>query len=211
VDQLSIGGHPAYIAAGSSVAKIIVSSGTKVLRELELGKERMTIGRAPHNDLVLDDLAISAMHARIVLHPDGPYIEDINSTNGTQINGQPFKKHFLQHDDVVMLAHYRLHFMSDGTTSSQVKPPKTAGARLHLLNGPTPGKEVVLRDALTTVGRPGIGVAALVCEDGAYRLVHVEGKIRPLVNGTSMEGESCGIADGDVLDIAGVEMKFSCG
>jgi len=192
------------------VAKIIVSSGTRVLKELLLGKERMTIGRAPHNDLVLEDLAISAMHARIVLHPDGPYIEDLNSTNGTQINGQPFKKHFLQHDDVVMLAHYRLHFMADETASPQIKLPKTAVARLHMLNGPTPGKEVVLREALTTVGRPGIGVAGVVCEDGAYRLLHVEGKIRPLVNGAPMEGESRGIADGDVLDIAGVEMRFSC-
>lgn len=191
------------------MAKIIVSSGTRVLKTLELGRERMTIGRAPHNDLVLDDIAISAMHAMIVLDADGPYIEDLNSTNGTQINGQPFKKHFLQHDDIVTLAHYRLHFLADENFSSKIKAP--AGAWLHMMNGPAPGKEIMLREKLTTVGRPGIGVAGLVCETGAYRLVHVEGKIRPLVNGAAMEGESFPLADGDVLDIAGVEMKFRCG
>lgn len=192
------------------MAKIIVSSGTGVLKELELGKERMTIGRAPHNDLVLEDLAVSAMHAVIMLDAGGPCIEDLNSTNGTQINGQPFKKHFLQHDDVVTLAHYRLHFLTEEVPASQIKGPTSAGAWLYMLNGPTPGKKAAIKETLTTIGRPGIGVAGLICEDGAYRLVHVEGKIRPLVNGASMEGESCAIADGDVLDIAGVEMKFSC-
>lgn len=193
------------------MAKIIVSSGTKVLRELELDAERVTIGRAPHNDLVLEDLAISGMHAMIVLAADGPYIEDLNSTNGTQINGQPFKKHFLQHDDVVTLAHYQIHFLAAGNAPSPMAVLKPEVARLRMLSGPTPGKEVLVRDALTTIGRPGIGVAGLIREAGGCRLVHMEGKIRPLVNGASMDGESHAIVDGDVLDIAGVEMRFSSG
>lgn len=207
MDKLSIGGN---LEAGGGLAKLIVSSGTTVLQERELGMERVTIGRAPHNDLVLDDLAISATHAMIVPDAGGPYIEDLNSTNGTQINGQPFKKHFLQHDDVVTLAHYRLHFVTEEIVSSPMKRPQAAGAWLRMLSGPTPGKEILVRETLTTIGRPGIGVAGLICEAGAYRLVHVEGKIRPLINGASMEGESCAIADGDLLDIAGVKMKFSC-
>ncbi|MEC4720319.1 FHA domain-containing protein [Noviherbaspirillum sp. CPCC 100848] len=193
------------------MAKIIVSSGTTVLQELALGSERVTIGRAPQNDLVLEDLAISAMHAMIVPGADGPYIEDLNSTNGTQINGQPFKKHFLQHDDVVMLAHYRLQFIAGEEASSPRKGAKAAGARLRMLSGPTAGREVTVRETLTTIGRPGIGVAGLIREADAYRIVHVEGRIRPLINGASMDGESCALDDGDMLDIAGVKMMFSCG
>lgn len=193
------------------MAKIIVSSGITVLQELALGSERVSIGRAPHNDLVLEDLAISAVHAMIVPGADGPYIEDLNSTNGTQINGQPFKKHFLQHDDVVTLAHYRLRFVAGEEASLPRKRSKAAGASLRMLSGPTAGREVVLRETLTTIGRPGIGVAGLVREADAYRIVHVEGRIRPLINGASMDGESCALADGDMLDIAGVKMVFSCG
>ncbi|WP_151636603.1 FHA domain-containing protein [Noviherbaspirillum aerium] len=191
------------------MAKIIVSSENGVLREHDLDKERSTIGRAPHNDLVLDDLAVSGMHAAIVLAADGPYIEDLNSTNGTQINGQPFKKHFLQHDDVVTLAHYRLHFVAEGGVGPSKERQAPAGARLCMLNGPMSGKEIMVRETLTTIGRPGVGVAGLVCEAGGYRLVHVEGKIRPMINGALMDGESWGISDGDVLDIAGVKMKFA--
>src|ERR1035437_2209961 len=83
------------------------------MREVPLAKERITIGRRPHNDIVIDDLAISAEHAVIVTVCNDSFLEDLNSTNGTQINGQPVKKHFLQDSDVIELAQYRLRYVAD--------------------------------------------------------------------------------------------------
>lgn len=89
---------------------IILTLDGLVLKEMPLSKERITIGRRPHNDIVIDDLAISAEHAVIVTILKDSFLEDLNSTNGTQINGQPVKKHFLQDHDVIELAQYRLRY-----------------------------------------------------------------------------------------------------
>ncbi len=51
-------------------------------------KELITIGRNSHNGIVLDNIAVSAERAVIVTVLNGPYLEGLNSTNGTQINGR---------------------------------------------------------------------------------------------------------------------------
>jgi pSer/pThr/pTyr-binding forkhead associated (FHA) protein len=84
-------------------AKLILSMDGLVLKEIPLTKERTTIGRKPHNDIQIDNLAISGEHAVIVTILNDSFLEDLNSTNGTYVNGQPIKKHFLQNNDVVEL------------------------------------------------------------------------------------------------------------
>ncbi len=93
------------------MAKIIVSLDGKIVDDITLSKERMTIGRRPHNDVVIENLAVSGEHAVIVTNGNDSVLEDLNSTNGTLINGQPVKKHVLQHNDVIELAKYRIKFL----------------------------------------------------------------------------------------------------
>ena len=95
------------------MAKIVLSMDGVILQEMVLSKERITIGRRPHNDLVIDNSAISAEHAVIVTMLRDAYLEDLNSTNGTQLNGQPIKKHFLKNNDVIELAKYKLRFVRE--------------------------------------------------------------------------------------------------
>ena len=95
------------------MAKLILSMDGLVLKEIPLTKERMTIGRKPHNDIQIDNLAISGEHAALVTILNDSFLEDLNSTNGTLVNGQPIKKHFLQNGDVVELGKYKLKFISD--------------------------------------------------------------------------------------------------
>lgn len=95
------------------MAKLILSMDGLVLKEIALTKERTTIGRKPHNDIQIDNLAISGEHAAIVTILSDSFLEDLNSTNGTYVNGQPVKKHFLKDNDVVELGKYRLKFVSD--------------------------------------------------------------------------------------------------
>jgi pSer/pThr/pTyr-binding forkhead associated (FHA) protein len=95
------------------MAKIVLSMDGVILQEMVLSKERITIGRRQHNDLVIDNSAISAEHAVIVTMLRDAYLEDLNSTNGTRINGQAVKKHFLKHNDVIELAKYKIRFVHE--------------------------------------------------------------------------------------------------
>jgi pSer/pThr/pTyr-binding forkhead associated (FHA) protein len=95
------------------MAKLILSMDGLVLKEIALTKERTTIGRKPHNDIQIDNLAISGEHAAIVTILSDSFLEDLNSTNGTYVNGQPVKKHFLKDNDVVELGKYRLKFVNE--------------------------------------------------------------------------------------------------
>jgi len=96
------------------MAKLILSLDGMVLREYPLTKERTTIGRKPHNDIVIDNLAVSGEHAMIMTILNDSFLEDLGSTNGTLINGQPVKKHFLQNNDVIELGKYKLKYVAEG-------------------------------------------------------------------------------------------------
>jgi pSer/pThr/pTyr-binding forkhead associated (FHA) protein len=94
-------------------AKLILSMDGLVLKEIPLSKERTTLGRKPHNDIQIDNLAISGEHAVIVTILNDSFLEDLNSTNGTYVNGQPIKKHFLQNSDVIELGKYKLKYINE--------------------------------------------------------------------------------------------------
>ena len=104
------------------MAKMILSMDGLVLKEIPLTKERMTIGRKAHNDIQIDNLAISGEHAAVVTILNDSFLEDLNSTNGTLVNGQPIKKHFLKNNDVVELGKYKLKYIAE-----QAAPVADAG------------------------------------------------------------------------------------
>ncbi|MDA8107981.1 MAG: FHA domain-containing protein [Betaproteobacteria bacterium] len=95
------------------MARLILSMDGLVLKEIPLTKERTTIGRKPHNDIQIDNLAVSGEHAVIVTILNDSFLEDLGSTNGTLVNGQAIKKHFLQNNDVIELGKYRLKYISE--------------------------------------------------------------------------------------------------
>ncbi len=95
------------------MAKLILSLDGQLIKEYDIGKERTTIGRKPHNDIQIDNLAVSGEHAMIMTILNDSFLEDLGSTNGTMVNGQPVKKHFLQNDDVVEIGKYKLKYVND--------------------------------------------------------------------------------------------------
>jgi pSer/pThr/pTyr-binding forkhead associated (FHA) protein len=100
---------------------MVLSLDGVVLREVNLSKERTTIGRRSHNDVVIDNLAVSGEHAVVYASGSDIYLEDLGSTNGTTVNGQPIKKHLLQSGDIVEIGKYRLKFLADGATGSETE------------------------------------------------------------------------------------------
>jgi pSer/pThr/pTyr-binding forkhead associated (FHA) protein len=100
------------------MAKLILSMDGLVLKEIPLAKERTTIGRKPHNDIQIDNLAVSGEHAVIVTILNDSFLEDLGSTNGTVVNGNAVKKHFLQNNDVIELGKYKLKFVGEAAPAA---------------------------------------------------------------------------------------------
>ena len=105
-----------------AMPKLILSMDGLVLKEISLDKERISIGRKPHNDIQIDNLAISGQHALITTILNDAFLEDLNSTNGTYVNGQPVKKHVLQSNDVIELGKYRLKYIVDPVGAQALSP-----------------------------------------------------------------------------------------
>lgn len=102
------------------MGKLILSLDGIVLKETSITKERTTIGRRAHNDLVIDNLVVSGEHAAIVTIMNDAFLEDMNSTNGTLVNGQPIKKHFLQNNDLIEVGKYKIKYIAESRTQTGI-------------------------------------------------------------------------------------------
>jgi pSer/pThr/pTyr-binding forkhead associated (FHA) protein len=127
------------------MAKLILSLDGIVLKEQELTKERTTIGRRPHNDIQIDNLAVSGEHAVIVTILNDSFLEDTGSTNGTLVNGGSVKKHFLQNGDVVEIGKYKLKYINEvasNTTAADFEKTMVLRAPMAALKAHAPVKNM---------------------------------------------------------------------
>lgn len=261
------------------MARLVLSLDGQTLAEYNMTKERYTVGRLPDNDIRIDNAAVSGHHSLVINILNDSFLEDLNSTNGTYVNGKLIKKHALQNDDVITVGHHQLRFIEDqvddmpedefektmvieprGKAEAEIvkaaqaldeaarseaeadpeaaaqpaaapaapkrtfDPTSTQGideeaaravslplAKLQVLSGTFAGRELELTKTLTTLGRPGVQVAAVSRRADGYFIVHVEsGKEDdfPLVNGRSIGPQARELHDNDVIQLAGVKMGF---
>ncbi|URI10372.1 FHA domain-containing protein [Aquincola tertiaricarbonis] len=220
------------------MGKLVVSLDGVVIKEVQITKDKTTLGRRPYNDIVIDNLAVSGEHAVLQMVGADVFIEDLNSTNGTYINGKAIKKQLLAHNDTVEIGKYKIKYLVEegneyektmivrpGSAAPGVSPSyaQTAPApvssfgnlgapvgtaSIKVLNGAAAGREVTLTKVVTTVGKPGVQVASITKRPGGYVLAHVEGTSRPTVNGVPLVGESVPLKNGDVIELAGTQMQF---
>lgn len=220
------------------MGKLVVSLDGVVIKEVQITKDKTTLGRRPYNDIVIDNLAVSGEHAVLQMVGADVFIEDLNSTNGTYINGKAIKKQLLSHNDTVEIGKYKIKYLvEDGTDYEKtmiMKPgaAPAAGAQAYqqtqgfgasgfgslgggsgpasikVLNGAAAGREVMLTKVVTTVGKPGVQVASITKRPGGYVLAHVEGALRPTVNGSPVTAETVQLKNGDVVELAGTQMQF---
>ena len=210
------------------MARLILSMDGLVLKEIPLAKQRTTIGRKAQNDIQIDNMAVSGEHAVVVAILDDAFLEDLDSTNGTLVNGQPVKKSVLRHNDVIDIGKYRLKYMvddasagfsrfpEDKSVAAPVAPAAAPPAPLprvsvRLLNGPQAGKALELVKETTTLGKPGVQVAVIARRPGTVVVSHAEGGSPPLVNGAPLTAGEQPLADKDVLELAGVRMEIRIG
>ena len=231
------------------MAKLVLSFNGNTVKDYELDKKTLTIGRKPENDIHIDNLNVSGHHAKIFTILNDSFIEDLDSTNGTFVNGNKIVKHALQNGESIVIGQFKLKYDNANADDEEndfeknmiIRPdaegmPETdknidnsigkiatdlasAGstsngpgpAKLQLTSGTNAGKELKLTKILTTLGRPGVQVAAITRRPGGYFLIVVDAgkdKKMPLVNDTEI-GKEHPLADGDVIEVADVQMQFS--
>src|SRR3990172_11194859 len=101
------------------MARLILSLDNQVLAEYNMMKERYTVGRLPDNDVRIDNLTVSGHHSLIINILNDSFLEDLNSTNGTYVNGKLIKKHALQHGDVITVGRHQLRFVDSAADSEE--------------------------------------------------------------------------------------------
>ena len=214
--------------------KMIVSIDGVVIKEVQLTKDRTTLGRRPYNDIVIDNLAVSGEHAVLQMMANEVYLEDLNSTNGTYVNGKAVKKQLLQNNDTVEIGKYKIKYINEvanpgyektmiikaGSIPPAVAPGRAEGgtvaaselaslaAAIKVLSGAAAGREVPLVKVVTTIGKPGVAVAAITKRPHGFVVAHVEGANKPTLNGAVIGAEPVTLKNGDLLELAGTQMQF---
>lgn len=238
------------------MAKLVLNFNGETLREYELDKEMMMIGRKTDNDIHIDNLAVSSKHAKVLTILNDSFIEDLESTNGTLINGEKIRKHALKNGEIITIGKHELTYVNEaadaGTSDFEktvVIRPDAAGmpeqdetgthlekyigkiasdlasdsvvsskdpgvASLKVLSGANSGKYLKLTKILTTLGKPGVQVAAVTRRPTGYFLIVVDATStpkNPLVNGAEIGKQAHQLNDGDEIEVAGVKMSFHLG
>jgi pSer/pThr/pTyr-binding forkhead associated (FHA) protein len=209
--------------------KMIVSIDGVVIKEVQLTKDRTSLGRRPYNDIVIDNLAVSGEHAVLQMSGNEVFVEDLNSTNGTYLNGKAVKKQQLANGDTVEIGKYKIKYVNEATNAGFEKTmiikagspgvaapatpaPTLAGAAssaaIKVMSGAAAGREVALVKVVTTIGKPGVAVAAITKRPQGFVVAHVEGDNRPLLNGASIGTDPVPLKNGDLLELAGTQMQF---
>jgi len=184
-----------------------------------LVRPRTTLGRRPYNDIVVDHLAVNGEHALFVLHPDGVELIDLHSTNGTYVNGRSIDALRIGPADLIEIGRCQIRLIEGDPLAQPVQTaraevattsPPSALARLRLLGTAAAGKEMTLQKPHTTVGKPGVAVAAIARNASGYTLARVEGSAVRL-NGAPVTEAPVALAHLDRIAVAGIELQFLLG
>ncbi|MBL4582087.1 MAG: FHA domain-containing protein [Gammaproteobacteria bacterium] len=170
--------------------KLEFSFNSNRLGDFVLDKEVMTIGRKDGNDIRIDNLAVSGHHAKLLTIFDDSFLEDLNSTNGTYVNGRPITKHPLKNGDVIVIGKHELRYLNESNSASDddktvlirrqprmnISPAPDLntpidmpgsiaanlnGAKLQILNGKGAGKELALRKSSVKLGKSGAEIVQI--------------------------------------------------
>ena len=240
------------------MAKLILTLGGNKIKEFELNKEQMIIGRRASSDIQVENLAVSGEHAKILTILNDSFLEDLKSTNGTFVNGALVKKQALQHGDVITIGKHKLHYVNEnagsegfdqtvfirhgtgnsgsaGAAPSMDSSPASSAdqsgggldvdqtvdnagqpgqASLTVTNGAKAGQVLNLNKPVTTLGRPGVQVAAITLKDEKFYFVHIEttgDEPRPTLNGKTIGDGQAPLANGDEIVVAGIKMVLQLG
>ena len=185
------------------VLKLLAANGQPGSKEFRIDQDKATVGRRKHNQISLHDQTVSGEHAVITRTTSGFLLEDLNSSNGTMVNGNAIIEHALNNNDVVEFGLYRLQVY----LSNSAAPGHTQLALLEYLTGSMRGIKQRLEKPLTKVGGKG-EVAVVARRKTGYFLSHLEGGTKPQVNGLAVGHRAVALRHGDEIELSDCRMRF---
>lgn len=200
------------------MAKLVISMNGLNVREYTLEGERVTLGRGSANDIVLNEPVVSGQHAVLQLAGEAT-ITDLDSTNGTYLNGKPVKKSPLHHNDVIAIGNHSLLYVDESVqdfASTMVLQADTQDASrtqsaLKILNGPRAGEIMPITKQRTALGKPGVQVAVIMQQGDGYQLQPVSvgsNAITTRINGKPVGESAVTLNFGDEISIADARLEF---
>jgi pSer/pThr/pTyr-binding forkhead associated (FHA) protein len=201
----------------TAIPKLVLSTTLRVLRRIVVDRARMSIGRRPYNDIMLDDLTVSGEHA--VLHTGAGecVIHDLHSRNGTLVNGLPVMQRVLVDGDRIEIGIYRLDFVIERVVADPVAADRADGlsagsqsgtAGLRVLSGSNAGATLALDRPIVSIGNGAGQVAVLARRRNGHYVTHLEGPAYPLVNGESIGLVAHPLRHDDLIELAGTIFQF---
>ncbi|HYF57673.1 MAG TPA: FHA domain-containing protein [Burkholderiaceae bacterium] len=185
---------------------LVLSTAQRPLRRIAIDKPRISIGRRPYNDVMLDDLTVSGEHAVLHTGSGETVIHDLKSRNGTLVNGTPILQRVLADGDRIEIGIYRLQYVLErvGAEAGAGEP----GARLRVLSGPRGGTMMPLERPITSIDNGSGQVAVIAQRRTGWHVTHLEGPTYPLVNGESIGLVAHPLRDEDLIELAGTIFQF---
>lgn len=180
------------------MAKVMLMYEAAVLKEIALQKASVSIGRAPGNDVVIDNLAVSSNHAKLVLEDGKFLVEDLNSLNGTFLNGQRIRKSALKDGDEVLIGKHTLVFRDEGGAPAIAAPAVEKTQQLMK------GEETVVLD--TKKRREFLAKATTIASEGSSATAEKVGCLTVLSGKTDQKeyiltGKLCVIGKSDMATV----------
>jgi pSer/pThr/pTyr-binding forkhead associated (FHA) protein len=187
--------------------KLLLSTASQHLRQIVIDKPRLTIGRRPYNDIMLDDLTVSGEHALLLTRAGASVIEDLRSRNGTLVNDEPVIQRALLDGDRIEIGIYRLQYVIEPLIPEGDRPPEWAC--VEALSGDAIGKVIAIDRAIVSLSNASGQVAVIARRKNGFFITHLEGTTFPLVNGESTGLISRLLRDDDLIELAGTIFRFS--
>lgn len=119
------------------MARLTVQSPEFEGRVFELLKPQMTLGRLPENDVHIDHGSVSGHHAVLTLDGEDFLVQDLNSTNGTRVNGAKISQHKLTRGDLLQVGNIQLSYESEAAGAAQPLPEVATGLDIGMASGST--------------------------------------------------------------------------
>ena len=203
--------------------QLVISVDGVEINRTYLTLERTTLGRKPHNHIILTDMAVSGEHCAFELTGlTDVVVFDLNSTNGTYINGAMIRMHLLQNGDVMAIGKFKIHYYSANELTDEGKTAampldgwpahSNSGAlqaSLKVLSGSSVGLELPVYKAVSTFGKRGVAMVAIAHRRQGYFVSCIEALVIPKLNGMPLTEESVLLNDFDVIELAGTTLEFT--
>jgi predicted component of type VI protein secretion system len=104
------------------MASVVLSFSGREVKTYELDKPATVVGRDPGVDIVVDNLGVSRSHCQFLKRGDVFVIQDMNSSNGTYVNGKRVTEHNLNDNDQIVVGKYTLTYKAQGKAAAKAGP-----------------------------------------------------------------------------------------